>query len=905
MLQSAADMLLQNAIGVVPIALVVAVLCKTLRLRPATRHTLWLGVLLFLIIPPTLPEFSRSLLRAASPISETSVSGGPIEPHATPAILPSGAPIETTTPGVTEHPKRPSAGERPVGNPPVDRADRLSQRREPLQPIAKQIVPLTIWSPPIVQSPALQSFPRPEWSPIDRRAAGQPVAERAPSSPAHPSIFELQAPDPIVAERGESPGIVETIGVFWRSGRLIAGKKFERAQDSVTAGFVRVRSAASTLPTVPAWLWFGGVLAVLTIAIVRLCLAFRLFRSAERAPQSVRALVESAAVDLGVRRAPRTLMVADRVSPMVWCGWRTTLVLPETLWSELDDAGRRAVVQHELAHIRRRDHWVRWAELLISTLYWWHPVVWWARRRVREEADLSCDLWVTALLPGARAPYARALLMTKQYVSAGGSGVPSVGIGAVSPGARRFSRRITMVMTTRMNPKNSIVGVALAASLVLGGVYSAPGWACPTPEAPAPAAAPSAPSEPTDLSTFEQYMIDRTPAPISSTGSSCDEAAPTADAETCRSTKVASTLGSINGRLQSLVGGQLGYPGLASVYAVGDTNERTVTYHLPMDRLRGLTRLMAREDVPLLVEAIDDGIIVHGNDEQQRRFAAFVAILDPREELVTYRLNNEGILGDLTKLMALDSVPTLINIGDDALVVHGNANTQRAFAEFIGMIAPGSAVVPNAGDRPDNPMVHQRSIEHPLRSEAAKVELRVRGMFEEARRLREMEAMLLDRADMIEDQADQIEDQSDLQREQAEAMLDAIESLLESADGLSSAAQYEAMVEAEKAQREASLMMHLAEVFESQIEQVQTQAESLASQAMAFGEQAEALEAEAESLAESLESQLDDLEAQLEDRLDQFNDWAHEHAESLQTLLQEHAERLDEELSQRFGHGAR
>lgn len=463
-----------------------------------------------------------------------------------------------------------------------------------------------------------------------------------------------------------------------------------------------------------------------------------------------------------------------------------------------------------------------------------------------------------------------------------------------------------MVMTTRMNPRNSIVGVALTASLVLGGVYSAPGWACPTPVAPEPAVAPSPPSEPTDLSTFEQYMIDRTPAPpTSSTGSSCDEAAPTADTEPCRSTRVATTFGSINGRVQSLVNGQLGYAGLASVYAVGDTGERTVTYRLPMDRLRGLTRLMSREDVPVLVEAIDDGIIVHGNDEQHRRFAAFVAILNPREDLVTYRFNNQGILGDLTKLMALDTVPTLVNIGDDSLVVHGNTNTQRAFAEFIDMIAPGSAVVPNAGDAPANPMVLRRSIEHPLKSEAAKVELRVRGMFEEAQRLREMEEMLLAKADMIEEQADQIGEQSDLQREQAGSILDGIESMLDGVEGLSSAEQYKAMVEAEKAQREASLMMHLAEVFESQIAQVQSQAESLASQAMTFGDQAEALEAEAESLAESLESQLEDLETQLDDRLEQFNDWAHEHAESLQTLLQEHAERLDEELSQRFGHGAR
>ena len=39
------------------------------------------------------------------------------------------------------------------------------------------------------------------------------------------------------------------------------------------------------------------------------------------------------------------------------------LLLPEDLWSQLDDPGRQAIVYHELAHLRRRDDWVRSAAL--------------------------------------------------------------------------------------------------------------------------------------------------------------------------------------------------------------------------------------------------------------------------------------------------------------------------------------------------------------------------------------------------------------------------------------------------------------------------------------------------------------------------------------------------------------
>ena len=875
MLQDAANMLLQNAIGVIPIAIVVAVLCKAVPMRPATRHTLWLGVLVFLIIPPTLPQFSRSLLQT-TPATQTDLVVAEPGPATIIEAIPLVKAEPPTKPVVVSNPK------------PLSKT--LDHRRAVATKTREQIA----------QRRALASRESIQVQlPLDSMHASTKPA----NPPARTASVAEDNPEPpvILNEQSANPTQFETAQVFLRSTVLVANASIDRAQSWATAGIDTVRSAVGAVPRIPGWLWFGGVTIVLATGIIRLFLASRLIRHATPAPASVQALIDSAAEQMGLRRAPRTLMVADHVSPMVWCGRRLTLILPRTLWSELDDSGRRAVVQHELAHIRRRDHWVRWAELLIGTLYWWHPIVWWARRRVREEADLSCDLWVTALMPGVRASYARALLRTKQYVSAGDRGVPSVGIGAVSPGAKCFTRRITMVMTTRMNPKASIVGVALAASLVLGGVYSAPSWACDTPEPHKPLAVPSAPEHPhhaEDLSTFEQYMIDRAPAPEAS---DCDEAnvshAPECD-EDWRSDRVVSSFGAINGKIHSMVTGQSGYSSLAFV---GDNNEMTVTYHLKGDRLKGLVKLMSREDVPILVEPIEDGIIVHGNAEQQRRFGSFVALLAPKETILDYRVTNSGKLQDLTSLLALDSVPTRISPNDESIRMHGDANTQRAFSEFLVMIDPGSSKMNPRKDWDESQALRSHG-QHPLEHEAAKVEMRVLGMFEEAQRLREMEAALMEQARAIEMQAEEVEHQSDEQREHADSMLEEIEALLDHVESMSEEEQYEAMIEAEHAQREASRLMRFAEAIETQVDHVVTQAESLAHEASRFGLQADELEEQAEELAESLEEQLEDLEEMLEDRVDEFNDWTSEHAESLRELLEEHAERLDEELTRRLEH---
>src|SRR5205085_5012588 len=83
----------------------------------------------------------------------------------------------------------------------------------------------------------------------------------------------------------------------------------------------------------------------------------------------------------------------------------------------LDPPQQSALLVHELAHLYRRDHWVRWLEIIVTVLYWWHPAVWWARRELRDAEEQCCDAWVVWLMPGANRHYAAALLDTLEFVS--------------------------------------------------------------------------------------------------------------------------------------------------------------------------------------------------------------------------------------------------------------------------------------------------------------------------------------------------------------------------------------------------------------------------------------------------------------------------------------------------------
>ena len=111
---------------------------------------------------------------------------------------------------------------------------------------------------------------------------------------------------------------------------------------------------------------------------------------------------------LNLDEPPRLVRSAEAKMPFA-CGLiRPTIVLPPEcdLWSP---ERRRAVMLHELAHVRRRDLVGHLVGRLACAIYWFHPLVWAAAKRLRSESERACD--DIALASGARATdYAEHLL---------------------------------------------------------------------------------------------------------------------------------------------------------------------------------------------------------------------------------------------------------------------------------------------------------------------------------------------------------------------------------------------------------------------------------------------------------------------------------------------------------------
>ncbi len=152
--------------------------------------------------------------------------------------------------------------------------------------------------------------------------------------------------------------------------------------------------AVSWLARVEGWalpVWSLGVLLLSLRLVGGARQLYLLRRRGEAATGAVLAVVERLAARMGVRQpvAVWTSALADGPAVVGWL--RPMILLPSATLLGLTPEQLEAVLAHELAHIRRFDYAVNLVQMLLETLLFYHPAVWWVSARIRHERELCCD----------------------------------------------------------------------------------------------------------------------------------------------------------------------------------------------------------------------------------------------------------------------------------------------------------------------------------------------------------------------------------------------------------------------------------------------------------------------------------------------------------------------------------
>jgi len=105
--------------------------------------------------------------------------------------------------------------------------------------------------------------------------------------------------------------------------------------------------------------------------------------------------IDDARESLGVRPEVSVVISSSAAMPFTYGLVRPIIVLPDTA-DEWTADRRRSVLLHELAHVRRGDLLTNAVVQLACVVYWFHPLIRLAARRVRIEAERACDALVVA-----------------------------------------------------------------------------------------------------------------------------------------------------------------------------------------------------------------------------------------------------------------------------------------------------------------------------------------------------------------------------------------------------------------------------------------------------------------------------------------------------------------------------
>jgi len=194
-------------------------------------------------------------------------------------------------------------------------------------------------------------------------------------------------------------------GATLRPGRVEA----DRATSARSAALANVQRWVNRGSPWLAIAWLAGT-ALMMMRLGRSWLRGRqMLRSA--APVDDRVLLDSLdrlAARLRCRRVPRLSVSEQMALPILIGCWRPVIVLPLAMVTGLAPRQCEPILLHELAHLRRWDHWVVLWQRLAECVLFFHPLIWSISKRLDRDRERCCDDRVLQCGP-TRIDYAQAL----------------------------------------------------------------------------------------------------------------------------------------------------------------------------------------------------------------------------------------------------------------------------------------------------------------------------------------------------------------------------------------------------------------------------------------------------------------------------------------------------------------
>jgi beta-lactamase regulating signal transducer with metallopeptidase domain len=244
------------------------------------------------------------------------------------------------------------------------------------------------------------------------------------------------------------------------------------ATPASAAGVVTLSVAGPAAPWLDfAWIarvWLAGVcLLALRVAGGLLLLEHLRRRSLSTLPVEIVERCLALQRTLGISRVVRYCECRLVTVPAVIGFVRPIVLLPMRALTGLTAEQLEIVIAHELGHIKRFDVAINLFQVVVETLFFFHPAVWWLNRRIRADREDCCDDIAIAAC-GRSIAYARALTIMD-----GWRGAPELSMAATGgDAASRVARLLGIGRQTGVRSTGVLTAAFVLAAALLAGAAS-------------------------------------------------------------------------------------------------------------------------------------------------------------------------------------------------------------------------------------------------------------------------------------------------------------------------------------------------------------------------------------------------------------------------------------------------
>jgi len=162
--------------------------------------------------------------------------------------------------------------------------------------------------------------------------------------------------------------------------------------------------------------WLAGMLLLLALLIQRIYFVRGLIAQSKPANGRLVDILEQCRKQIGIRQNIELRLTGTTLSPAV-CGlFKPIVLMPAALLEKLSREKVKAVLIHELAHIKRADIWVNLLQTLLQIVYFYNPLVWVANAMVRRVREQAVDEMVLVTLGSEAKSYSNVLIDIAEMV---------------------------------------------------------------------------------------------------------------------------------------------------------------------------------------------------------------------------------------------------------------------------------------------------------------------------------------------------------------------------------------------------------------------------------------------------------------------------------------------------------